>query len=89
MDASEIIKSLNICATAEREYECDGCAYRDRGFDCTGKLKLDAADLIEKLIKERDVSKQLNQIALTFPEAILSAKNRQFLKLGVEHERFS
>ena len=54
MDASEIIKSLKICATAEREYECEGCAYRDKGFDCTGKLKLDAADLIEKLIKERD-----------------------------------
>ena len=54
MELADIIKSLKICAASEREYECDGCAYRDSGFDCTGKLRLDAADLIEKLIKERD-----------------------------------
>ena len=52
MDASEIIKSLNICATAERDYECDGCAYRGKGFDCNSMMMMDAAKALEKLTAE-------------------------------------
>ena len=45
----ELIKSLRICAIAERDYECAGCAYRDKDFDCNSVMKIDAADAIEEL----------------------------------------
>lgn len=48
----ELIKSLRICAIAERDYECAGCAYRDKDFDCNSVMKIDAADAIEELEKK-------------------------------------
>ena len=45
----ELIKSLRICAIAERDYECAGCAYRDKDFDCNSVMKIDAADAIDEL----------------------------------------
>lgn len=50
----ELIKSLRICAIAERDYECAGCAYRDKDFDCNSVMKIEAADAIEKLVLELD-----------------------------------
>lgn len=48
----DIIKSLIVCAEAEREYECDGCAYRGKGFDCNSQMMRDAAKALEKMTAE-------------------------------------
>ena len=44
----DIIKSLIVCARAEREYECFGCAYRDKGYNCNSMLMADAAEALKK-----------------------------------------
>lgn len=46
-DYEKTVKSLRICAKAERDYECAGCAYT--GYNCNDLLKLDAAAAIEAL----------------------------------------
>ena len=66
MELADIIKSLNICATAEREYECDGCAYRNSGFDCNSQMMRDAAKALEKLTAEVHLAeKMLNAKAVS------------------------
>lgn len=52
MELADIIKSLKICAASEREYECDGCAYRGKGFDCNSQMMRDAAKALEKMTAE-------------------------------------
>ena len=52
MELADIIKSLKICAASEREYECEGCAYRGKGFDCNSMMMRDAAKALEKMTAE-------------------------------------
>lgn len=50
----QLVKSLRACAGAGSE--CKRCA-KEVGFGCSRDLKIQAADMLEKLIKERDVKK--------------------------------
>lgn len=54
----ELIKSLRVCAIAERDFECAGCAYRDKDFDCNSVMKIDAADAIGYLVRLRNAAEE-------------------------------
>lgn len=58
MKYDELVKALRICAKAERDYECVGCAYT--GYNCNDLLKLDAAAAIEALQAEVKRLKECN-----------------------------
>ena len=51
MTTAEIVKTLRCCATIDGNI-CDECPARSE-FDCEVIIKVEAADLIERLEKER------------------------------------
>lgn len=68
---NDLVKSLRICARAEREYECDGCSYRNKGFECNSIMKNEAADAIAELSKrwfesERDATNLTGELATVY-----------------------
>lgn len=51
----QLVKSLRACAGAGSE--CRRCA-KEVGFGCARDLKIQAADMLEKLVKERETGEK-------------------------------
>lgn len=64
-NVKELISALRYCVTDYNNIQsrlCNKChyaKYADGKYGCENKLKADAADAIEELIKERDRYKEL------------------------------
>lgn len=57
----ELIEALRNCACADGNGSCAKCSYKFAEFSCKWKMMRDAADAIEKLVKENErLEEELN-----------------------------